>query len=94
MSDPQTLLALLHEARLLVLRPGNDFIWSGWEDADDAVREIDGLIAAITAGSIDEHGISVIFAPTGAMQELSMSSGWSDEYLALAARVDRALGER
>lgn len=29
-----------------------------------------------------------IFAPTGPLQELSLSSGWGEEYLRLAAQLD------
>jgi hypothetical protein len=34
--------------------------------------------------------IEVLFAPTGPIQEVSMSSGWSREFLRLAERFDEA----
>jgi hypothetical protein len=30
----------------------------------------------------------VLFAPTGPLQELSLSSGWADDFLKLASRFD------
>jgi hypothetical protein len=30
-------------------------------------------------------------APTGSLQEISISSGWGDEFLEIAARFDRAV---
>jgi hypothetical protein len=33
----------------------------------------------------------VLFAPTGPIQEVSISSGWGNEFLDLAERFDRAV---
>src|SRR5437660_466152 len=91
-ADCVELLEVLQEARALLARPGNNFDWSGWEDADAALREMDGLIAALEAGRRpNPHAVSVLFAPTGPIQEVSLSSGWGDEFLALANRCDAAL---
>jgi hypothetical protein len=85
------LVAVLREARALLSIPGNDFAWSSWEDAGAALREVDRLIAALEAGSLPPRlELSVLFAPTGPIQEVSLSSGWAEEFLALAARCDRA----
>ena len=35
--------------------------------------------------------MSVLFAPTGPMQELSIDSGWGQEFIALADRFDEAM---
>ncbi|HYJ80517.1 MAG TPA: hypothetical protein VEW03_12970, partial [Longimicrobiaceae bacterium] len=87
--DPtrRELADVLRETRELLARPDNDFAWSSWEDADDALREIDGLITAVERGEVPG---SVLFAPTGPIQEVSLSSGWGDEFLALADRWDAA----
>jgi hypothetical protein len=37
--------------------------------------------------------LSVLFAPTGPVQEVSVSSGWGDEFLILANEFDAALAE-
>jgi hypothetical protein len=34
--------------------------------------------------------VSVLFAPTGPIQEVSLSSGWSETFLKVAERFDRA----
>jgi hypothetical protein len=45
-----------------------------------------------------EHGVlpkgevlEILFAPTGPIREVSVRSGWSEEFLALAARFDAAV---
>ncbi len=83
------LIGVLREARDLVARPDNDFTWSSWVDTDHALGEIDFLLAAVR----DRKSISasVVFAPTGPLQELALSSGWGDAFLALADRFDDAV---
>ena|GEM_PF-1241951 len=94
MEDPKRreLLHVLRETRAMLARPGNDFIWSSWEDADAALAEVDGLIERIEAGGLPFRiAISILFAVTGPIQETAMSSGWGDEFLALAERCDAAV---
>ncbi|MGJ6962824.1 hypothetical protein ACSDR0_13030 [Streptosporangium sp. G11] len=81
---------VLGEVRALLARPGNDFAWSSWEDADAALAEIDAAIARIGVGRRIPRGFATLFAPTGPIQEVALSSGWSDEFLALADRFETA----
>lgn len=88
-SEHRPLLQILHEARALVDRPSNDFIWSSWEDGAAATAELDQYIESIERGRLPSRlDLSVIFAATGPMQEVSLSSGWSEEFLVLAERFD------
>jgi hypothetical protein len=92
--DParQNLASVLREARSLLARPGNDFAWSSWQNASAALAELDRLIAALETGRLPSRlAISVLFAPTGPIQEVSLSSWWADEFLGLAARCDAAV---
>jgi hypothetical protein len=91
--DPirRELMDVLLESRALLARPENDFIWSSWEDAAAALEEIDEMLAAIEQGRPLAWYSTVVFAPTGPMQEVSLSSGWGDEFLALADRWDAAM---
>ena len=89
--DRHHLCDVLREARSLLAR-SDDFAWSSWDDAESAVREVDGLITGIESGALPIRGhIEVLFLPTGPIQEVSLSSGWGDEFLALAARCDAAI---
>jgi hypothetical protein len=83
---------VLREARSLLALPDNDFSWSSWVDAGAALAEMDGLITTLEAGRLPSRlTLSVLFAPTGPIQEVSISSGWGNEFLALAARCDAAV---
>lgn len=92
--DRQELLDVLRETRAKLALPGNEFMWSSWEDAADALREMDGLIGQLEAGGLPYHSaISILFTVTGPIQETAMSSGWGDEFLVLADRCDAAVAK-
>jgi hypothetical protein len=83
--------AILVEARVLLARPENDFAWSSWENQDAALAEIDTLIAEVRRGQVPKATLDVLFLVTGPIQEVSLSSGWAQEFLALATRYDLAV---
>jgi hypothetical protein len=92
MPEPFTsLIDVLTRTRQLLLLPENDFAWSPWDDAEAAVRDIDRLIEVLREGKLPPRmDLGILFAPTGAIQEVSVSSGWDDEFIALSAQFDRA----
>jgi hypothetical protein len=52
---------------------------------------LDGHVAAIERDDTSRlPELKVLFAPTGSIQEVSVSSGWGEEFLGLAARFDKA----
>ena len=86
------LLKILRDARRLLALPDNDFLWSPWEDAPEALRELDSVIEKVSSGAcFDKDQIAVLFAPTGPIQEVSLSSGWSVKFLNLASLFDFAI---
>ncbi len=86
------LLQVLRLARECLALPENDFSWSSWQDADAAICEIDGLIVIVEMGKLPRReNISILFAPSGPIQEVSISSGWADEFLTLAEKADEVL---
>jgi hypothetical protein len=85
------LTRVLEEVVGFVARPGNDFIWSSWEDSRAVVAELSAAIAQLRIGRLpDGPSLAVLFAPTGDLQEVAMASGWHDEYLAMSSRFDDA----
>jgi hypothetical protein len=88
-------LKVLQDTRALLARPENDFAWSSWPDAKTALKEIDALIGSLSQGSLpDPQQLAVLFAPTGPIQEVSLSSGWGETFLQLAERIDAATRQR
>lgn len=79
---------VLRAARALVARPENDFTWSSWRDAPDALGEIDQFLDRLHRSFVRPGEMEILFLPTGPMQELALSSGWGEDFLALADRFD------
>jgi hypothetical protein len=86
-----SLEAVLLDARALLARPNNDFSWSAWKDREAALAELDGVIDEVRQGRLPRVTLNVLFGPTGPIQETSISSGWGDEFLEVAARYDQAV---
>ena len=89
MRSLQGLIAVMRDARKLLALPENDFTWSSWEDREAALAEVDEHIATLERGSVPN--LSVLFLPTGPIQEVSLSSGWGAEFLSLAERFDHEI---
>jgi hypothetical protein len=85
-------MEVLRETRNFLALSGNDFSWSYWEDAQGALREVDGLIDRISSGELPSRkDIEFLFLPTGPIQEVSLSSGWGQEFLEISSRLDSAV---
>lgn len=86
------MVSVLRETRAWLARPGSDFAWSSWENQEEALAEIDGLIAKLESGRMPPLSrMTSLFGPTGSIQEVSCSSGWADEFLDVAKRFDAAI---
>jgi len=93
-ADIPELINILREARSYLQRGRGDYSWSSWEDDQAALAEIDEIIRGLLIGETPPTVLNVLFAPTGPMQEVSLSSGWSNEFVALADRFDVAMATR
>jgi hypothetical protein len=63
-----------------------------WDNADEALREVDGFISRIEGEDMPgQMDLKLLFAPTGSIQEVAVSSGWGGEFLELAERFDAAM---
>jgi hypothetical protein len=93
-ADAAELALVLRRIVRLLGRKGTDVVWSGYASAADLRGEVERYLLMIEAGQAfdDEEflGLRVLFAPTGPLQETSISSGWAREFLDLAARFDAA----
>jgi len=91
MQNLDLLISVLRQAREFLARKDNDFSSSSWEDQDHALTEIDLILTQLQNGLVPDIGL--LFAPTGPIQEVSLSSGWGDEFIELAEYFDQAYAE-
>ena len=63
--------------------------WSSFDDENSLIREVERLASLVEEDKRSAaESLWLLFAPTGALQETALSSGWHDEYMALAQRFD------
>jgi hypothetical protein len=92
--DIDAVTAVLGEVRVLLARPGNDFSWSSFQDTAAALAEFDDLTRRVRDDGAVPFALAVLFAPTGPIQEVALSSGWGDDFCTLADRFDAARADR
>ena len=69
-----------------------DSAWSSldvaeiYETLDTTIRRLE------THQSISKNNLRFLFSPTGPLQDTSISNGWGEEYLILAAQFDKLIG--
>jgi len=67
----------------------SDVVWTRFETPEEIRLLIDSYIEELRRGNIYLTGeLSLLFAPTGAFQEHSISNGWGKEFLILAEQFD------
>jgi hypothetical protein len=58
----------------------------------EASLELEFFIDQIKSNqSIDRNHLALLFAPTGIIQECSISNGWDEQYLKLSEKFDRLI---
>lgn len=63
--------------------------WSSFDDENSLISEVERLASLVEEDEPSApESLWLLFAPTGALQETALSSGWHDEYMALAQRFD------
>ncbi|MGN8067671.1 hypothetical protein [Mucilaginibacter sp. 22184] len=66
-----------------------DIVWTRFNSAQDLTNELTDCIQKLRVGDHQTlKEVYMLFAPTGTFQELSISNGWSHEYLNLAHQFD------
>ena len=89
------LRSVLDRIGVLLNDPDLDVTWAGFDSQSEAMHEYAKLYNSAMSGELSAiRELEIWFAPTGPLQEMAMSNGWSDEYMKLASRFDEAIGSK
>ena len=72
--------------------PSVDVCWTKYDSADEVINELELIEAGIL--NQDNNAINqlrFLLSPTSALQEISISSGWGDEFISIAKIIENAL---
>jgi hypothetical protein len=71
------------------INPKTDVVWTGYDTPEQLEQMIDRRINELKNKELEYiSDFYSLFAPTGVFQELSLSNGWGNEFIALASEFD------
>ncbi|NOU89758.1 hypothetical protein GC102_28995 [Paenibacillus sp. LMG 31460] len=89
MESYKLLVDILWEVSNLINSSNTNITWSRFNTVEEVLSTLDTYIKRLN--QLDNAVISeieLLFAPTGSIQEISICSGWSNEYKKLSSRFD------
>ena len=88
-NNQKVLIEILEAVKKLILEPRTEILWSTFDSKDELIFEINTHIQKLKNKDFSKiKELILLFAPTSDLQEIALSSGWSDDYLNLSGRFD------
>ena len=92
--DIKVAVEQISKLKYLLSLPSTDVCWSTYDSALEVVDELELLRIQIEKQDENaRHRLLFLLAPTGDLQEISLSSGWGYEFLEIASELENALGK-
>lgn len=89
--DPRKLISVLKET-LNYVQVSDDSVYARY-GVNEITAQLKTATACLERGeAVRDIDLSLLFAPTGDIQETSIENGWADEFIVLSDRFDRAVG--
>ena len=90
--DIVTLKENLNRLKFLLSQPSTDVCWSSYNTSSEVIYDLETVENGVLNNeekSVDR--LILLLAPTGALQEISISSGWGEEFLGIAEAIENAV---
>lgn len=85
------LVQVVEDVLAIVEAEPQETTWSCWDEPEEMVADLRNHVELLRRGDVSQVlELKRLFAPTGSLQEVAISSGWGERYLGLAARFDAA----
>lgn len=86
------LIKVLESVREFITMPATDVTWSHFDSKEEVIDDLNEHIRLLKSNDFTKiTELTILFAPTGDLQEIALSSGWAEEYLIVAERFDNAI---
>jgi hypothetical protein len=87
------LIKILIEVKGIIDSPHTVLLWSKYNTVEELLQDIDSFIVRLRCQDYSViKELTVLFGPTGSLQEISIDSGWSEKYIEIANKVDGLIG--
>ncbi len=84
------IIKVLEKVKEIIGNYQMDLSYSTYRSEEELVNDLELYISKLKANNFScNKQISLLFAPTGDLQEIAIDSGWSEEYMELAEIIDR-----
>jgi len=91
-NNETVLIKILETVKKLIVEPRTDISWSTFDSKDELLIEIDAHIQKLKLKDFSKvKDLILLFAPTSDFQEISLSSGWGNQYLNISEKFDIAI---
>lgn len=92
MNEIDKITSQLNRLEKLLLRPETDVSWSNFNCVDEVLNKISALENDINNRKTDSFNeLLFLLAPTADLQEISISSGWAEEFLDIAEKIEKQI---
>jgi hypothetical protein len=89
MTELEEIIKIIKTARLKIT-DDTELVWSGYDSVAGLQAAIDNDIKELIAGDLTKlDSFKFHFLPTSTFQEISLSNGWSEEYMELSLDFDK-----
>ena len=87
-------IKVLKKTKAIIKVTDINVAWSRFESEEEVIEALDDHMEKLISHDFSAiWDLILLFAPTGSLQEISISSGWGAEYLTLASEFDTAIDE-
>lgn len=88
----EKIIGILNEIIQILRARRTDVVWSYYDTVDEAVADLNSHIERLRSGDLSGmFDLKMLFAPTGSLQEISINSGWGNEFLVISEKFDKAI---
>ena len=76
--------------KFLIAQPSTDVCWSRYNTPDEVICDLEIIENGVLNKDLESiDRLLFLLAPTGDLQEISLSSGWGDEFLDIAETMEK-----
>ena len=88
----EVVINILELIKEIIKAPETDIIRSYFDTKEDVINELDTHILKLTNEDFSKiEDLIILFAPTSDLQEISLDSGWGQQFLIISERFDGAI---
>ncbi len=90
--NTRIIINILGKVKEFILGINSDVGWSRFESKEEVIKEINNHIHRLKNNDFSKiEDLIFLFLPTSDLQEISISSGWGEEFLVIDEKFDNAI---